>query len=138
MQFLNSAASLVINRLLGDYVSNVDTQNVSFSLSGMLTLHQLQLKSTALDKLGLPIKVRSGSISKLHLQVPLRSSTPAVIDIEDLYILACPASRSSDDVRHLKAEKDMSWSCFNSKRFNFSFTWALTSRYRLMLTHLLY
>lgn len=99
MQFLNRATTLVLNRLLGDYVTNVDSQNVSFSLSGHITLRDLQLKSTALDKLGLPVKLRAGTISHLHLQLPLRSSTPAVVEIEGLYLLVCPASRSADDVR---------------------------------------
>ena len=99
MQFLNRATTMVLNRLLGDYVTNVDSQNVSFSLSGQITLRDLQLKSTALDKLGLPVKLRAGTISHLHLQLPLRSSTPAVVEIDGLYLLVCPASRSSEDVR---------------------------------------
>lgn len=100
MNFLNRAASAVINRLLGDYIDNVNMDNVSFSLSGELTLHNLQLKGSALDKLGLPLKVRSGTLSKLYLQVPLRSSTPAIVNIEGLYILAGPSSRSAEDVRN--------------------------------------
>ena len=101
MQFLNKAAGSLLNRLLGDYVSNIDSGNVSFSLSGELTLHNLQLKSSALDKLGLPIKVKAGSISKLHLQIPWRDSKPAIVNIEGLYVLAAPSTRSSEDVRHL-------------------------------------
>lgn len=99
MQFLNKAAGSLLNRLLGDYVANIDSKNVSFSLSGEITLHNLQLKSSALDSLGLPIKVRAGTISKLHLQVPWRNSKPAIINIEGLYILAGPSTRSSEDVR---------------------------------------
>lgn len=99
---LDGIASTILNRLLGDYVSGFETANVKFSLAGELTLHNLQLKSSALDKLGLPIKVKAGSLSSLHLQVPWRSlgSQPALIDIDGLYILACPASLSKNDVRN--------------------------------------
>jgi hypothetical protein len=110
MQFLNKAAGTLLNKLLGDYISNIDSGNVSFSLSGELTLHNLQLKSSALDKLGLPIKVKAGSISRLHLEVPWRDSRPAIVNIEGLYILACPSTRSSEDVRHLNlycAQKEL-------------------------------
>lgn len=99
--FLNRITTSLLNRLLGTYVTNLESQNVSFSLSGHITLRDLQLKSTALDKIGLPpaFALRVGKIDRLHLQLPLRSSTPAVIEIEGLYLLLCPASRSADDVR---------------------------------------
>lgn len=112
MQFLNRATTMVLNRLLGDYVTNVDSKNVSFSLSGHLTLNNLQLKSTALDKLGLPVKLRAGTISKLHLQIPIRSSTPAIIEIEGLYMLVCPASRSADDVRSRNVGMNTHLKCY--------------------------
>lgn len=97
---LDGLASTLLNRLLGEYVTGFETANVKFSLSGELTLNNLQLKSSALDKLGLPVKVKAGSLSKLFLQVPWRSlgSQPAIVSIEGLYILACPASRSKNDV----------------------------------------
>lgn len=101
---LDGIASSLLNRLLGDFVTGFDSANVKFSLSGELTLHNLKLKAGALDKLGLPISVKAGTISKLHLRVPWRSlgSQPAIISIEGLYILSAPASRSHDQVRNLK------------------------------------
>jgi hypothetical protein len=101
---LDGLASSILNRILGDYVSGFDSSNVKFSFSGELTLHNLQLKSSALDRLGLPVRVRAGTLSKLYLQVPWRSlgSQPAIVKIESLNILAVPASRSKDDVRDSK------------------------------------
>lgn len=98
---LDGIASSLLNRLLGDFVTGFESSNVKFSLSGELTLHNLQLKSTALDKLGLPIRVRAGCLKTLQLRVPWRSlgSQPAEVVINGLYILAEPASRSRSDVR---------------------------------------
>lgn len=98
---LDGIASSLLNRLLGDFVTGFESANVKFSLSGELKLHNLQLKSNALDKLGLPIRVRASTLSTLQLRVPWRNlgSQPALVNIEGLYILAAPASRSRDDVR---------------------------------------
>ena len=101
--FLDGIASSLLSRLLGDFVTGFENSNVKFSLSGELTLTNLQLKQSALDKLRLPIKVKAGTLSKLHLRVPWRSlgSQPAVVDIDGLFLLVTPATRSQDDVRRL-------------------------------------
>lgn len=98
---LDGIASSLLNRLLGDFVTGFENSNVKFSLSGDLTLTNLQLKDSALDKISLPIKVKAGTLSKLHLRVPWRNlgSQPALINVEGLYILAVPATRSKEDVR---------------------------------------
>jgi len=98
---LDAIASSLLNRLLGDFITGFESANVKFSLSGELTLHNLQLKSSALDKLGLPIHVLAGTLSTLNLRVPWRNlgSQPAVVNIDGLYVLAAPVTRSRDDVR---------------------------------------
>mgnify|MGYP002480678065 CR=1 FL=1 len=91
---LEGIASSILEKLLGDYVSGLDAKNLKFSLSGELELSNLHLKPSALEGLGLPMKVVVGFLKKLYIRIPWSSlgSKPAVIRIERLFVLAKPST----------------------------------------------
>jgi hypothetical protein len=52
----------------------------------------LEILPTAFDSFDLPIKVKAGSLGKLHLTIPWRElgTQPSIIRIERLFLLAGP------------------------------------------------
>lgn len=65
-----------------------------FLILGEVELENLPLKKNALSHLKLPIKVYSGSIGKIKLQIPVRQfrSAPWCINIEKVYIVCGPVN----------------------------------------------
>ncbi|KAL4233207.1 hypothetical protein ACF0H5_007891 [Mactra antiquata] len=90
-----SAASYVLNRILGKYVQNLDSSNLNVSIfKGDVELTDLQLKPEALVELKLPIEVKAGYIGKIKVDIPWTSlfSASVVVNIEDVYLLAGPVT----------------------------------------------
>ncbi|XP_050302982.1 intermembrane lipid transfer protein Vps13D isoform X2 [Anthonomus grandis grandis] len=87
---LEGLATWVLNNYLGKYVQlNTDQLSIAL-LSGQVELENVPLKTDALSQLGLPIRIRSGFIGKVKLQIPVRQirSAPWVISFEQLYVVA--------------------------------------------------
>lgn len=106
-----SVVRTVLNKFLGEYVSNLETNQLNVGIFsgipspflimrcltpifplGNVVLHGLKLKREALDRLNLPIAVYQGYLGKLELQIPWTNlkQQPVVVTISDLYILAGP------------------------------------------------
>ncbi|KAJ2950876.1 hypothetical protein O0L34_g5236 [Tuta absoluta] len=88
------AVAGILNRLLGKYVSDLDTENLNVGIfSGNVNLTDLKLKPEALYELDLPIDVKIGTIGKVNLQIPWSGlyTQPVVVHIEDVLILVGPA-----------------------------------------------
>lgn len=97
---LTSLATSILNRLIGNYVVGFGSSDVKFSLSGEIELKNLQLKPTAFESSGLPIRIAHGSIGKLFLKVPWSSlgTQHASVQIEDINIVIVPYTPTKDDV----------------------------------------
>lgn len=111
----------ILNRILGDYVENLDGNQLSvgvwggqfkliitfncYYLPGDVQLNNLEIKETALDGLDFPVKLKFGSLDTLILKIPWTNLyTEAVIaSIEGCYIVVVP-SRAVPHNRE-KAEK---------------------------------
>ncbi|XP_064629495.1 intermembrane lipid transfer protein VPS13A-like isoform X5 [Lineus longissimus] len=94
MVFESLAAGL-INKYLGKYIQNLDTDNLKIGIfSGHVELSHLQLKPEALFELDLPIEVKAGYVGKISLNVPWTSlyTLPVIASVEDVYLLAGPLS----------------------------------------------
>ncbi|XP_076670615.1 intermembrane lipid transfer protein VPS13A isoform X2 [Andrena cerasifolii] len=94
------AIAAFLNRLLGKYVEDLDTEQFNVGIfSGDTCLTDLKLKPEALYQLGLPIKVEVGLIGKIVLKIPWSGlfSQPIVLCIEDVYIVAVPAAHGAYD-----------------------------------------
>ncbi|XP_034193125.2 intermembrane lipid transfer protein VPS13A isoform X1 [Osmia lignaria lignaria] len=94
------AIAAFLNRLLGKYVEDLDTEQFNVGIfSGDTCLTDLKLKPEALYQLGLPIKVEVGLIGKIVLKIPWAGlfSQPIVLCLEDIYIVAVPATYGTYD-----------------------------------------
>ncbi|PIK58871.1 putative vacuolar protein sorting-associated protein 13D-like [Apostichopus japonicus] len=99
---LEGLAAWVLNTYLGEYVENLNTDQLSIGLlSGAVELENLPLRKDALHNIDLPVEVKTGFIGKIHLQIPVRAlrSDPWVISLEKLYLVAGPASNKKCDVK---------------------------------------
>ncbi|KAL3279818.1 hypothetical protein HHI36_017325 [Cryptolaemus montrouzieri] len=90
----------VLNSVLGDYVENLDTNQLNVGIwGGDVLLKNLQLKQSALSNLDLPIQTIYGTIGKLVLKIPWKNLYGAafVINVEDIYLLAAPNTQTKYD-----------------------------------------
>ncbi|KAL4233287.1 Vacuolar protein sorting-associated protein 13D [Mactra antiquata] len=105
---LEGLAAWVLNTYVGEYVENLNTDQLSIALlQGAVELENLPLKKDALKSFGLPLQVKSGFIGKITLHIPLRRlhSEPWVISIERLYLVAGPLIDTEyDEERESAAE----------------------------------
>lgn len=94
-----SLLASVLNRVLGDYVDNLEQSQLNVGIwkgslllifSGNVVLNKLKLKKTALDRLQLPIKVVDGTLGELLMQIPWKNlkSEPVKIKIKDLMLVS--------------------------------------------------
>ncbi|XP_068633837.1 intermembrane lipid transfer protein VPS13A-like [Battus philenor] len=92
------AVAGILNRLLGKYVQDLDTENLNVGIfSGNVNLTDLKLKPEALYELDLPIDVKIGTIGRISLQIPWSGlyTNPVVVNIEDVLLLVGPAISNS-------------------------------------------
>ncbi|XP_075975072.1 intermembrane lipid transfer protein VPS13A-like isoform X2 [Anticarsia gemmatalis] len=92
------AVAGILNRLLGKYVQDLDTENLNVGIfSGNVNLTDLKLKPEALYELDLPIDVKIGTIGRIGLQIPWTGlyTQPVVVHIEDVLVLVGPAISNS-------------------------------------------
>ncbi|KAJ8973736.1 hypothetical protein NQ317_012875 [Molorchus minor] len=102
---LEGVLSIILNKFLGDYVENLDTEQLNVGIwGGDVKLSNLIIKSSALNDLDLPIQCVYGTIGKLVLKIPYKSiySSPTIICVEDIYLLVVP----NQDVTY-DADKEM-------------------------------
>ena len=68
---MNGAVANVLNKVLGDWIENLDSKNLNLSvLSGEILLQDLRVKSDAFDNLGLPFRLVHGFLGKLSAKIP--------------------------------------------------------------------
>ncbi|KOB66510.1 putative vacuolar protein sorting-associated protein, partial [Operophtera brumata] len=92
------AVAGILNRLLGKYVQDLDTENLNVGIfSGNVNLTDLKLKPEALYELDLPIDVKIGTIGRISFQIPWTGlyTQPVIVNIEDVLLLVGPAISNS-------------------------------------------
>ncbi|XP_030388188.1 vacuolar protein sorting-associated protein 13 [Scaptodrosophila lebanonensis] len=88
-----SVVADVLNKVLGDYIENLDRKQLKIGIwGGDVVLQNLKIRENALDDLDLPIQLIHGYLGKLVLKIPWKNlySQPVIVDIEDLYVLVSP------------------------------------------------
>ncbi|XP_036331860.1 vacuolar protein sorting-associated protein 13 [Rhagoletis pomonella] len=88
-----SVVTDVLNKVLGDYVENLDKKQLKIGIwGGDVVLNNLKLKENALDEVDLPVQLVYGFLGKLVLKIPWKNlySQPVIAQIEDLYMLVAP------------------------------------------------
>ncbi|XP_043215701.1 vacuolar protein sorting-associated protein 13D-like [Amphibalanus amphitrite] len=90
---LESLAAWVLNNYLGQYLENLNTDQLSVGLlQGAVEMENVPLRKDALSSLDLPVRVTAGFVGKIRLSIPVRrlSSEPWSISIEQLYVVLGP------------------------------------------------
>ena len=84
----------VLRKLLGDYVLGLDAEHLDVSVwSGKVELRDLALDTSALDALGLPLRVLSGGIARLDSNVSMDSTDPYALPSASPWFPTAPAER---------------------------------------------
>ncbi|CAG9332100.1 unnamed protein product [Blepharisma stoltei] len=105
---MNSAVAGVLNKVLGDYVENLNAEQLNLSVfSGEIKLQQLKLKTDILKVLGLPFDLKHGQIGNLSVRIPWTSigSSPLKIEISEIYMLVGPKPPSAWNEEEEKKNK---------------------------------
>ncbi|XP_068961725.1 intermembrane lipid transfer protein VPS13A isoform X2 [Petaurus breviceps papuanus] len=96
----------VLNRILGDYVVNLDTSQLTLGIwGGAVALKNLEIKENALGELDVPFKVKAGHIGKLDLVIPWTNlyTQPVEAVLDGIYLLVVPSTTLKYDAE--KEEK---------------------------------
>ena len=87
---MRRVAAFILNHLLSNFIEPVTSdQIVTKLLNGETTLSQIEIKRTALSAVGIPIKIRKGTINQVHAKIPFMnfSTTPTLFTVDGLFIL---------------------------------------------------
>ena len=92
---MNGAIANVLNKVLGDWIADLDANNLNLSVfSGEILLQDLSLKPEAFNNLGLPFRLVHGYVGKISAKIPWTSlgSSPLKILIENVHIFLAQTS----------------------------------------------
>uniref|UniRef100_A0A915Q109 Vacuolar protein sorting-associated protein 13A n=1 Tax=Setaria digitata TaxID=48799 RepID=A0A915Q109_9BILA len=108
-----SVVAEVLNRVLGNFVNNLDASQLNIGIwGGDVKLTNLEVKETALDDFDLPVKLKIGCLTKLVLKIPWSDlyRQPVIADIEGLNLIVVPNKgvvyNEEKAKKHEKEEKD--------------------------------
>lgn len=90
---MNGAVASVLNRVLGDWIENLNSDNLNLSIfSGQILLQDLNLKSSAFNNLGLPFNLEFGFVGKISANIPWSSlsTSPLRVLIENVHVFLTP------------------------------------------------
>jgi hypothetical protein len=75
------------------YCKNVDANDMYISVTkGEIKLKNVEVNSSAVDDLELPVTIKTGTVGQIHIQLPWTklTSSPIVVTITDIYLVLCP------------------------------------------------
>ena len=90
---LEGIISSVLNKVLGDFIENIDAKQLNISLlAGDVELFNLAIKPTILDNMPLPFKIVHGNVGRIFVDVPVISfmTSPIKIEISEIFLLVSP------------------------------------------------
>ncbi|XP_012537324.1 vacuolar protein sorting-associated protein 13 isoform X2 [Monomorium pharaonis] len=103
-----SVIAELLNKVLGEYIENLDYTQLKVSLwGGDLVLNDLLIKESALDVLDLPVRLEYGRLGKLILKIPFKDMWNGQIHaiVEELFVLVVPTSQVSyNEEKETKAQ----------------------------------
>ena len=80
----------VLNRVLGQYIENLDSKDLSVSIwGGDIQLSDINLKRDIFAQFKVPLDLIFGQIGDLHIKVPWKNlgSSPVEVTIENIQIV---------------------------------------------------
>lgn len=102
---MNKAVANVLNRVLGDWVKDLNSDQLKLSVfSGEVSLTNLHLSENILHVLGFPFDLQHGSIGKIKVSIPWTSilSSSLSIEISDVFAYLTPKHPSTWSEVHEK------------------------------------
>jgi vacuolar protein sorting-associated protein 13A/C len=88
-----SLITQVLNKVLGDFIENVDPNQLNISImNGDVKLTNMKLKASLFDSMPLPFALKFGQLGTMQLKIPVWNmfNQPLVIEITDLFALITP------------------------------------------------
>ncbi|OMJ71711.1 hypothetical protein SteCoe_29997 [Stentor coeruleus] len=90
---MEKVVSKVLNKFLGDFIQNLDSENLDISLCrGKIEMRDLKLKQEALHILGLPFNIAYGVIKSIDINIKWTklNSSPLRISISGFHVYITP------------------------------------------------
>ena len=90
---MNKTASKILNKYLGEWIENLNSDQLDISLfSGKILLENLALKKDVFHLLGLPFELKYCRIGKIRVKIPWGAllSKPLEIEITEVYAYITP------------------------------------------------
>jgi vacuolar protein sorting-associated protein 13A/C len=90
---LEKLISSVLNRVLGNFIENLDSEQLNISLwSSTVKLENLQIKPTIFDSMPVPFTLHYGKVGRIFIDIPLMNimSSPLKIEIADVFVFIKP------------------------------------------------
>ena len=105
---LEGVLAALLERIAGKYVDGIDKKAAKLSVwSGHIVLKNLSLKSSALDDMDLPFRLKYGRLDEMSLDIPWKQirSKPIVVHLSGLYIILAPNVCSSSTAADVQAKQ---------------------------------
>lgn len=90
---LEKLISSVLNRVLGNFIENLDAEQLNISLwNSNVKLENLQIKPSIFDSIPVPFSLHYGKVGKIFIDIPLMNiaSSPLKIEISDVFVFIKP------------------------------------------------
>ncbi|KAI8897799.1 hypothetical protein BC833DRAFT_643759 [Globomyces pollinis-pini] len=97
---MESLAASVVNKVLGDYIANLETNQLKIAVwEGNVSLKNLKLKSNLFAQWKIPLEVVYGCVGDLTITIPWKDlkNQPLKIAVNNVFILAKPSIEQSYD-----------------------------------------
>ena len=87
-----SILSKVLNSTVGQFLKDVSSDQLKFSMGGELTLKNVEVKPDAFDFLKLPVSIKAGKVGLLNVKLSWTglTSTPVKVLVQDVSIVVGP------------------------------------------------
>jgi vacuolar protein sorting-associated protein 13A/C len=90
---LEKLISSVLNQVLGNFIENLDADQLNISLwSSTVKLENLQIKPTLFDSMPVPFTMHYGKVGKIFIDIPVRNinTSPLKLEISDVFMFIKP------------------------------------------------
>ncbi len=90
---LERIISSVLNTFLGNFIENLDSEQLKISLwSSTVKLENLQIKPTLFDSMPVPFTLHYGKVGRIFIDIPIMnlSSSPLKLEISDVFVFIKP------------------------------------------------
>ena len=90
---LEKLISSVLNRVLGNFIENLDSEQLNISLlHSNVKLENLQIKPTLFDSMPVPFSLHYGKVGRIFIDIPVWNiaSAPLKVEISDVFMFIKP------------------------------------------------